>query len=118
VLPVSQIRNGETGGAAKEEFNFRHGGIMQGPNVKKLIVHKMSLIMVPSGCGDGKGKALATAIGALTKPGNLVAVAREATAWVEQAIATVRTAPDSPYKTDEEIAGAILEEVERRKGPK
>jgi hypothetical protein len=40
--------------------------------------------------------------------------AREATAWVEEAIAVVRTAPDNPYATDEEIAGAIPKGIEER----
>lgn len=83
-----------------------------GPNVKKLIVHKMSLLMVPPGCGNG----LQTALAALTKPGNLVAVAREATQWVEAAIAVVKTAPDNPYGDDDEaIAETILQGVENKK---
>lgn len=88
---------------------------MQGPNVKKLIAHKMSLLMVPPGTGKG---ALAVAVGAMVKPGNVAAVAREATAWVELAIAAVRQAAEpNPWKhaDDEAIAGKILDEVEKRK---
>jgi tRNA G18 (ribose-2'-O)-methylase SpoU len=87
--------------------------IVQGPNVKKLIAHKMSLIMISPGCGNG----LATAIEALTKPGNLGAVAREATTWVEAAIAAVKAAPDNPYGDDEAIASEILHQIELRKKP-
>ncbi len=83
----------------------------QGPNVKRLIAHKMSLLMVPPGCGTG----LKTAIEALTKPGNIVAVALEATAWVEQALTLVKTAPGNPFGDDDEaIAGEILKGIEAR----
>ena len=81
----------------------------QGPNVKKLIVHKMSLIMGPPGGGAG------AVVANLVRPGNLAAVAREATEWVESAIATVKSAPDNPYATDEEIAGEILRQIDAKK---
>jgi hypothetical protein len=42
-------------------------------------------------------------------------VAREATAWVEQALAAVKSARDNPYGDDDEaIAGEILRQVEAR----
>jgi hypothetical protein len=73
-------------------------GMKQGPNVRKLIVHKMSLLMIPPGSKEP---------------------ARDATAWVEQAIAVVKTAPDNPYGDDDEaIAGAILEGIEAKKREK
>lgn len=87
---------------------------MQGRNVKKLIAHKMSLIMIPPGCGNG----LATGIAALMKPGNVGTVAREATQWVEVAIAAVRQAGEpNPWKTasDEDIAAEILRQIEEKK---
>ncbi len=83
----------------------------QGPNVRKLIAHKMSLIMIPPGTVNG----LATGIAALKAPGNVVKVAREATEWVMTALAAVKAAPGSTYTDDEEIAGIILAEVEKRK---
>lgn len=74
-----------------------------GPNEKKLISRRMALIMIPSNGGLSDGlKAL---------QGDLPAIAREATAWVKQAIEVVKMAPDNPWKTDEEIAGAILEKM-------
>jgi hypothetical protein len=81
----------------------------QGPNVKRLIVHRMSQLMVPPGAGIGD------ALAAMVKPGNISAVAREATAWVEAALAAVRSAPGNPYADDEEIAGAILAGIERKR---
>ncbi len=84
---------------------------MKGPNVRKLIAHKMSLLMAPPGTDNQLGQALKF----LIEPGKIVAVAREATQWVEAAIAVVRSAPDNPYTTDEEIAGAILEKIEKQK---
>jgi hypothetical protein len=90
-------------------------GMKQGPNVRKLIVHKMSLLMIP----PGSKEPFATALDALTKPGNIGDTARDATAWVEQAIAVVKTAPDNPYGDDDEaIAGAILEGIEAKKREK
>jgi hypothetical protein len=86
---------------------------MQGPNVRRLITRKASLLMVPYGSGG-----LATAIAALAKPGNIVAKTRQATAFVRHAIAAVRMAAEpNPYKTadDEVIAGVILEEIEKQK---
>jgi hypothetical protein len=43
---------------------------MQDPNVKRLIAHKMALIMVPPGGGIG------SAVSALTTPGRVVEVAK------------------------------------------
>lgn len=87
--------------------------MIQTPNIKKLIVHKMSLLMISVDTPAGQG--LATGIAALTKPGNIGDKAREATAWVEAAIALVKTSPDNPYTSDEEIAGAILKGIEEKK---
>lgn len=56
----------------------------QGPNIKRLIAHKMATIMVPPGGG------VAAAIAALTTAGKISQAAREATEWVEQAIALVK----------------------------
>jgi hypothetical protein len=85
----------------------------QGPNVKRLITHKMSLIMVPAGSKDG----LAAALNSLTRPGGIGDAAKEATAWVEQAIAAVKAAPDNPYGDDDEaIAGEILRGIWKKQG--
>lgn len=86
----------------------------QGPNVKKLIAHKMSLLMIPPGTKEG----LATAIDALTKPGNIGKVAKEATQWVEAALFAIRNAKEpNPWKNadDETIAGEILQKIRRTK---
>jgi hypothetical protein len=84
----------------------------QGTNVKKLIVHKMAVLMIPPGTANPLGVGVA----ALVRPGNLAAVAREATAWVEQILTAVKAAPDNPYGTDDEaIAGEILRQIEARK---
>ena len=83
---------------------------MQGPNVKKLICHKMALLMVPNGAGCADG------LRELAAPGNIGKRAHEATEWVEQAIAVVKTAPDNPYRdADEAIAGEILRQIEEKK---
>ncbi len=93
--------------------------VKQGPNVRKLISSKMSLLMIPPGKEYGKGEALATGVAALIKPGNIGAVAKEATAWVEAAIAAVKNAPGGEaYGDDEAIAGEILRQVAERKAKK
>jgi hypothetical protein len=87
---------------------------MQGPNVKKLIVHKMSLLMIPPGCKNPLETGL-TAIANLSKD---VSVVREATDWVKEALSLVRSAAEpNPWKTadDEAIAGEILKGIESRK---
>ncbi len=84
----------------------------QRPNVKNLIAHKMAALMIPPGTANPFG----TGIAALSRPGNLASVAREAAAWVEQALAAVKATPDNPYGTDDEvIAGEILRQIEARK---
>jgi hypothetical protein len=86
--------------------------VKQGPNVRSLIVRKMSLLMIPVGSKE----PLETGIRALMEPGRIGAVAREATDWVMAAIAVVKTAPDNPYGDDDEaIAGRILADIEERK---
>lgn len=83
-----------------------------GPNVRRLIAHKAALMMVPPGCGDGKGAAFAVAINALATPGNLAQMTKAAAAWVEAAITAVRNAPGgAAYGDDEAIAGEILRSI-------
>lgn len=84
----------------------------QGPNVRRLIAHKMSVDAVP------KGGGLADAITFLTSPGAIGRAAKEATAWVAEAIRVVRLAVEpNPWKQadDETIAGEILRHIEERK---
>jgi hypothetical protein len=81
-----------------------------GPNVKKLLIHKMSCDLVPSGGG------MAGAIASLVKPGNLSVVAKKAMEWVSAAVAVVKTTPDNPYGDDDEaIAGEILRQIDEKK---
>jgi hypothetical protein len=79
---------------------------MQGPNVKKLIVRRMSQLIVPK---DG---GLMDALKSLSSAENISKTAREATAWVEAAVAAVKAAPDNPYGDDDElIVGEILRRI-------
>jgi hypothetical protein len=80
-----------------------------GPNVRRLVAHKMARDAVPPGGG------LADAMRFLTTPGAVVAGAHEATEWVRLAIQTVKDAPGNPYGDDDEaIAGEILRQIELR----
>jgi len=81
-----------------------------GPNVKKLITHKMSRDAIPDGGGFADGLSF------LSNPERMAKAARAATEWVEHAIAIVKTAPDNPYGDDDEaIAGEILRQIDERK---
>ena len=74
-----------------------------GPNEKRMVTCRMAQIMIPPDGSPADGiKAL---------QGDLVTVGRLASAWVKEAINVVRVSPDCPWKTDEEIAGAILERI-------
>lgn len=77
--------------------------MIQGPNVRKLIVRKMTLIMVPA-CGG-----LQSVASCLTRPGGIEQAAREASDWVETVLSSVKSSLDNPYGDDDEaIAGEIL----------
>jgi hypothetical protein len=83
---------------------------MAGPNVNRLIVRKVSLLAVPS---DG---GLKDAVDLFAIPGRLVSLSRQATEWVDAAIAAVKAAPDNPYGDDDEaIAAEILRRIEAKK---
>lgn len=82
--------------------------MIQGPNVKKLIAHKMAIDAIPAGGGFAAGLHF------LSDKQRIIDGAKAATAWVEQAIATVKSAPDNPYGDDEAIAGEILRQLEER----
>ncbi len=80
-----------------------------GPNVKRLIVRKMSTDAIPGGGG------LADGLRFLTDPARIRDSAREATAWVFAAIDAVKAAPDNPFGDDDEaIAGEILRQIDNR----
>ncbi len=87
---------------------------IQGPNVRKLIAHKMSLLMIPPGCKD----PFITGIESMLKPNGIGDAAREATRWIETAILAVRKAADpNPWRDapDEDIAAEILRGIEGHK---
>jgi hypothetical protein len=79
-----------------------------GPNVRKLIIHKVSLDAVPSGGG------IADAIGFLSSADNIRNGFHSAQVWVQQCLDAVRSATNNPFKDDEEIAKAILDQIEQR----
>ena len=81
-----------------------------GPNIRKLICHRMSSIIVPPNGG------FKDVFSAIKTPGRLTQVARESTEWVESAVACVKSAPNNPFGDDDEaIAGEILRRVEERR---
>jgi hypothetical protein len=85
--------------------------MIQGPNVKKLIVRKMALLIVPRGSNTGLGDVVD-----VLKGGRLGDVAREATDWVEAALRAVKSASGNPYGDDDEaIAGEILRGIDKKR---
>jgi hypothetical protein len=84
-----------------------------GPNVRRLIIRKMSLLVIPAGSGKD---SLALGAEIFTDRNKFQSVALEASAFVQAAIDVMKTAPDNPYGDDDEaIAGAILKGIEERK---
>jgi hypothetical protein len=86
--------------------------IKTGPNVKRLIAAKIAREAIPA---DGK---FADGIEFLLNPDRVRKTARQATIWAAASIEAVRNAPGpNPFKnaSDEEIAGVILKEMEKRK---
>ena len=83
-----------------------------GPNVRRLIARKMTLLAIPVGSGKD---SFSRGLEVITDRDKFSATADKAAAWVQAAIATMKTVPDNPYGDDDEaIAGAILEGIEQR----
>jgi hypothetical protein len=85
-----------------------------GPNVRKLLIVKMSRDAIPDGGGLADGIEFFANLG---KRKRIMAGAEE---WVRQAIAVVRQAAEpNPWKvaSDEEIAAELLRRIEERQPP-
>lgn len=81
---------------------------MIGPNVRKLIAHKMSVDAIPPGGGFNAGIDFILS-------GKINESAKRATEWVQKAIAVFKTAPDNPFGDDDEaIADHLLKGIEER----
>jgi hypothetical protein len=83
-----------------------------GPNVARLIAHRMVAEAIPPGGGITDGVRF------LTNREAVVRAQREAEAFARDAIAVVRTAADpNPWRdaSDEAIAGEILRAADERK---
>lgn len=83
-----------------------------GPNVMKLIAHKMSLDAIPSGGGFADGLKF------LMSKERIVASSKTASEWVQMALRLVREAAEpNPWKKsdDEAIAGELLRQIEAKK---
>jgi hypothetical protein len=83
-----------------------------GPNVKKLIAHKMAFDAVPAGSG------IDSALKFLTSKNSISAGWVLASRWVKAALDAVRQAAEpNPWKnsSDEEIAAELLQRMEKRK---
>jgi len=83
-----------------------------GPNVKKQIIHKISIDAIP------KGGNVSDGIKFLTDKERISKTIREADQWVKQAIQAVRQAgKPNPFvnASDEEIAGEILRKIDEKR---
>lgn len=86
-----------------------------GPNIKKLIIHKISLSAIPPGGGFADGVKF------LSDKDRIIKTMRESHSWVKQVIAAVRNAGEpNPFKnaSDEDIAGEILRKIEEKRAKK
>jgi hypothetical protein len=80
-----------------------------GKNVKRLLAIKVSRDAIPAGGGFAAG------LDFVLNPERMIQVSRQSLAWIEQALAVFKTAPDNPYGDDDEaIAGAILSSLEAK----
>ena len=79
-----------------------------GPNVKKLIAHKMALDAIPPGGGFASGIDFILS-------GRLAQSWKDAANWVRAAIEVVRISPDNPFgDNDEAIAEELLKRIKER----
>ena len=79
-------------------------------NISKLIVTKMAHDAIPNNGG------LKDAVKFLSNRDIMLATAKNAKAFVQNAIAAIKAAPDNPYGNDDEaIAGAILAEIAKKR---
>jgi hypothetical protein len=83
-----------------------------GPNLKELMILRVSVVAVPHGAERG------AALKFICQPGGMTRGFRDALAWCDQAINLVRTAAEpNPWKdaSEEVIAGEVLRRVKERK---
>ena len=83
-----------------------------GPNIKKLIGHKVALQMIPPGTAN----PIIAGFKAIMTPGLLSKHIEEAITWIQATFEVIKTAPDNPYGDDDEaIAGKLVHDIEERK---
>lgn len=105
---MQNCRNPVAAGWRKTHLNKKK----LGPNVKQLIIMRMSNEAVPRGGG------LNDALNFLSSRESIMRGMREATDWVQEAIELVRNAADpNPLKnaSNETIAGELLRRIEEKK---
>jgi hypothetical protein len=82
-----------------------------GPNMKDLIVHRMSMEAVPTGGG------LNSALNFLSSKESIIGGLKAATEWSQKAVLAIRNATEpNPWRnaSDEDIAGEIMKRVKQR----
>lgn len=85
----------------------------QGPNVRKLIAKRVSVLAIPSSLSTRD--AFEAGFSFLIDKNKIIDATRKATTEIEQAIAAVKSAPDNQLGDDDEaIAGEILRQIDER----
>lgn len=79
-----------------------------GPNVNRLIIERVSQLATQGGQGIAGG------IRFIADDARRTELLREAERWVTGAISVLRTAPDCPGGTDEDLAALILRKLAAR----
>ena len=81
--------------------------------LRRLEILRFSQLAIPSGVAN----PMIAGFQPIVDPATRTRLAREAQAWVTDALAVVRTAPDAdPLWSDEEIAAHILAKIDEKKG--
>jgi len=96
-------------------------GQAMGPNVKRLLIMRMSVLAVDNAKQSVQPgeDIIGAVVDRILKPGGMGADAKEAWEWVKTAIATMKAAPDCVQacgsREDEDIAAYMVRRAEERK---
>lgn len=77
----------------------------------RLIAHHMALTAIP----EGTANPLCAGIEFFARPANVKDAYAAGSAFVDEAIRLVKTAPDNPFASDDEIIAHLLAGIEAKK---
>lgn len=86
-----------------------------GPNARRLFAMFVTHEVIPPDSKNGLADGRDFIVGCIKNAPEAKEKMRKAFENYRAAIAYVRAAPDNPYRNEEEIAGAILAAIEKKK---